>query len=482
MSDQGRASGRSVPGIALFASHWLALLGLGLVITAIVLWACLLPAHLRSGQDNPYIGLATFLVGGVLLLGLILVPIGLLLGRRRLARRLAASLQDKRTPWSRFLVFLVVTSAINVVIASQMSLRVVHGMESRQFCASCHVMTPEARAFDQGPHAGILCVDCHVGEGAAGFLKSKLQGTHQLYMVLTGKVQKPIASAIEAGRMVPSAETCESCHWKSQPAAARVKLIQRYAEDEKNTPETTLLTMNVGGSRMGGIHGAHYGEGITIRFAATDAQRQDIPWVEYTNAKTGEQRVYTVPGTDSASLERLPRVEMQCFDCHNRPAHAFQTPERAVDRALTLGRISTGLPFIKKQGVAILEQSYVTSAAAAESIPAALKAFYEQELPEVARTRAEDVAQAGRVLADIYSRNVFPELGVDWNTYPDNRGHEAFPGCFRCHDDKHVTEAGETITKNCFRCHFPSAVGETNPEVLELLGINRLLKQMEVKD
>jgi nitrate/TMAO reductase-like tetraheme cytochrome c subunit len=482
MSDSQGKPGRVRSGISLFASHWLALAGLGIVITAIVLWACLLPAQLRSGEDNPYIGLATFLVGGVLLLGLILVPFGLMLGRRRLAQRLSDSLHDSRMRWRSLLVFLVVTSAINVVIASQMTLRVVHGMESRQFCSSCHVMTPEARAFDQGPHAGILCVDCHVGDGAAGFLKSKMQGTRQLYLVLTDKVEKPIATAIESGRMVPSAETCEGCHWKDQPAAARMKLIQSYAEDETNTPETTLLTMNVGGARMGGIHGSHHGEGIEIRFAATDAKRQDIPWVEYTNSKTGEHRVYSRPDADAAELAALPRVDMQCFDCHNRPAHAFLLPERAVDRALTLGRMSRSLPFIKQQGVAILKAGYADSAEAAEQIPAALESYYKGQHPELAQERAQAIAEAGAVLADIYSRNVFPELGVDWGTYPDNRGHEDFPGCFRCHDGELATADGEKLTNNCFVCHFPAAVSETEPEVLELLGVNRLLKQLDNKD
>jgi nitrate/TMAO reductase-like tetraheme cytochrome c subunit len=460
----------------------LALTGLGLVLTAVVLWACLLPAQLRHGQDNPYIGLAVFLVGGVLVLGLVLTPIGLMLGRRRLAQRLAASLQDPQTPWRRILVFLVVVSAINIVIASQTTLRVVHGMESQQFCSSCHVMTPETRAFDQGPHAGILCVDCHVGDGALGFLKSKLQGTHQLFAVLTDSVPRPIPTAIESGRMVPSAETCESCHWKSQPAAAKVKLIQTYAEDEANTPHTTLLTMNIGGARMGGIHGAHHGAGVEIRFVATDAQRQEIPWVEYVNSTTGEHRVYTKTGVDAAAFASAPRIAMQCFDCHNRPAHAFLLPDHAVDRALTLGRMSTSLPFLKKQGVEILRAGYASSAEAAAEIPIALESYYRTSHPEVAQARAQDIAQAGQVLADIFSRNVFPELGVDWGTYPDNRGHQHFPGCFRCHGGEHVAADGEELTNNCFRCHFPSAVDENRPEVLELLGVNRLLEQLESKD
>jgi hypothetical protein len=340
-------------------------------------------------------------------------------------------------------------------------------------------MTPEGRAFDQGAHAGILCVDCHVGEGAIGLVQSKLQGSRQLLSVLTGSVEMPIQGAIEAGHMVPSEQTCEGCHWKARPAAASLRLIQRYAQDEANTPETTLLTMNVGGRLMGGIHGAHHGEGIEIRFVATDARRQEIPLVEYRNSATGEERTYVKAGVDAAALESQPRITMQCFDCHNRAAHAFQPPDQAVDRAMMLGRISARLPFLKKKAMEILKAPYASSAAAATEIPAALTASYGSEQPEVSREHAADIAQAGEVLADIYSRNVFPELGVTWGTYPDNRGHQASPGCFRCHDDEHVTASGDTITQNCFRCHYPAAVGETKPEVLQLLGVDRLLIDLQ---
>ena len=466
--------------IAVFTSHWLAMLGLGLVLTALVMWACLLPARLRSGVENPYIGVVTLVVAGIFALGLLLTPLGLHLGRRRVERRVAAFAEGKRA-LIRLLVFIGVVSVLNLLVASQLTLRAMHGMESRQFCGSCHVMTPESRAFTEGPHAGILCVDCHVGEGAVGLIKSKLQGTHQLISVLTDSVEKPIKSAIEAGLMVPSAETCETCHWKDQPADASLKLIQRYGEDEANTPETTLLTMNIGGSRMGGIHGAHHGEGIEIRFVATDPRRQEIPLVEYENKVSGVSRTYVKTGADAAALAGAPRVTMQCFDCHNRPAHAFQLPDRAVDRALMLGRMSSTLPFLKKKSVEILKAGYPNSAEAAAAIPAALTTFYEAEFPEVSKSRAAEIAEAGTVLADIYSRNVFPEFGVDWGTYPDNRGHEDFPGCFRCHGGDHATESGEKINDNCFKCHHPAAIDETKPEVLELLGVDRLLKGLQKK-
>ena len=80
---RGAAQGAPPPrrsAIAVFTSHWLAMLGLGLVLTAIVMWFCLLPAHLRHGEENPYVGIATAAIGGVLLLGAVLAPIGLFLG------------------------------------------------------------------------------------------------------------------------------------------------------------------------------------------------------------------------------------------------------------------------------------------------------------------------------------------------------------------------------------------------------------------
>ena len=253
------------PVLALFTSHWLAMLGLGLVLTAIVIWLCLFPVHLRRGEDVPYIGVAMSAAGIVLIVGLVITPIGLYLGRRRLARRIAGA-SDAKVMWRRLFVFLLVTSLFNFVIASQTTEQVVHRLESRQFCGSCHVMTPEMRAFDQGPHAAMLCVECHVGNGSVGFVKAKVQGTKQLLNVITDSVEKPIETAIESGKMIPSAETCENCHWKQQPADAKMEFIVHYDDDETNSPETTLLTMNVGGTRMGGIHGAHLREGVEIHF------------------------------------------------------------------------------------------------------------------------------------------------------------------------------------------------------------------------
>ena len=71
-----------------------------------------------------------------------------------------------------------------------------------------------------------------------------------------------------------------------------------------------------------------------------------------------------------------------------------------------------------------------------------------------------------RALQEIYSRNVFPEMKVTWGTYPNNLGHQNFPGCFRCHDDNHKSQAGKTITQDCSACHDLLAMDEEKPQLI----------------
>jgi hypothetical protein len=44
-------------------------------------------------------------------------------------------------------------------------------------------------------------------------------------------------------------------------------------------------------------------------------------------------------------------------------------------------------------------------------------------------------------------------MRVNWEAYPDNIGHKEFPGCFRCHDGKHVTKDGRPTNSSCSVCH-----------------------------
>jgi phospholipase/lecithinase/hemolysin len=164
--------------------------------------------------------------------------------------------------------------------------------------------------------------------------------------------------------------------------------------------------MLVGGGRYGGIHGIHLGPGVHMRYAATDKKRQNIPWVEYRNANKGVTRTYLASDAKPDSVRSLPVFEMQCVDCHNRSAHAFELPDRAVDDALGNGQLPSALPFIKKTGVDLIKADYKTEEEAEQQIPASLASFYRQKYPDAYGKRADEIQAAGQALLAIYKRNV----------------------------------------------------------------------------
>ena len=85
--------------------------------------------------------------------------------------------------------------------------------------------------------------------------------------------------------------------------------------------------------------------------------------------------------------------------------------------------------------------------------------------PEVPATIAE--------VQRIYANSIFPERKADWRVYPNNIGHKDWPGCFRCHDDKHKTSLGQKVrSSDCNSCHIIIAQGKG--EQLETLSAKGL--------
>jgi hypothetical protein len=162
---------------------------------------------------------------------------------------------------------------------------------------------------------------------------------------------------------------------------------------------------------------------------------------------------------------------MDCLDCHNRPAHASELPESAVDKQMSIGRISADLPYIKKKAVEVLKVNYSTRDIAQQSITGEINKFYQTNYPEIDRAQRASVQQSGEEVAAIYLRNIFPDMRVAWGTHPNNLGHMDSPGCFRCHDGSHTSADGQTITNDCSACHQIIVSGETNPKILTDLGM-----------
>jgi hypothetical protein len=296
-------------------------------------------------------------------------------------------------------------------------------------------------------------------------VRSKLTGIGQVVAVIFDTYPRPIPTPVQNLR--PARETCEACHWPQKYGEDRLRVITKFADDEHNTLTKSVLLVKIGGGNGGvGIHGTHLGPGVTIRYAPSDETRQTIPWVEYEGP--GGKRTYATPG---AKTDGLPVREMDCVDCHNRPTHTYELPERGIDRVMSAGQISPALPFAKKKALEILKVNYASREDAAQRIPAAFAKYYQDHYPDIwGQRRAEVTASAQQVLA-VWDRNVFPDMKVTWGAYPNNLGHTDFPGCFRCHDGAHATADKRSITQDCNACHNLLAMDEATPKILGDLGV-----------
>ena len=347
----------SRPTWFVLTRHWLSLAGVALVTTAGISWLFVLPQQIRGHVSNPYIGIIVFLILPIVFfLGLALIPIGVYLSKRRIREGFPDTGYDRRASLHRLAWFFGVLTLVNVFIGTQVTYRAVEHMETPQFCgATCHTMHPEFAAYQNSPHSRVECVECHVAPGAAGWVSSKAAGTRQLIDTVLNTYHRPIPSALESNRLVPARETCENCHWPQAFGGVRLRVFNKYADDETNTRTQTVLMMMIGGGKIAGIHGAHVGPGVHIRYAAPDGARQTIPWVEYRNTTTGAVQTFVSSDSTRDSLKAVRKYDMQCVDCHNRPTHTFDLPDRAMDKAMALGDIAVTLPYIKKKGVEALK-------------------------------------------------------------------------------------------------------------------------------
>jgi hypothetical protein len=447
-------------------------------LTLIAFW---LYDFLLPGPPHPYIGILLFLIlPAIFLLGLLLIPVGVWLKRREL-RAKGESVPsypdiDLASPvLRRGLTLAGLATVANVLIFGTASYRGVSYMDSTQFCGqTCHtVMEPEFTAYQGSAHSHVGCVECHIGPGAGWFVRSKLSGVRQVFAVTFHTYSTPIHAPVKYLR--PARDTCEQCHWPQRFTGDKFVIKTTYKDDEKNTPLTTALLLKVGGRTWQGsvgIHGRHLDEGSRIRYISIDDKRQVIPVVYYTD-DSGKTIEYVSADT-KATPQQLAAGEhrmMDCVDCHNRPTHAFDLPENAVNRQMAGGFISPELPFIRKRAVEALKAEYADRDVARSQIVGDLTNFYRTSYPAIYNSRRAIVQQSAESVAAIYLRNIFPAMKMSWGVHPNNIGHNDYPGCFRCHDGSHTSADGQTISNDCAACHSLLAVEDENPKILSDLGL-----------
>jgi hypothetical protein len=145
------------------SNNWISLTGVVVVTTATVFWLFLLPVTLRGEVTHPYIGILIFLLLPILFIGgLVLIPVGIALGRRR--ERLAGvshesfpAINWQNQAFRRLVIFVGLTTFVNLIITSQLAYGAVNYMDTTTFCGlTCHrVMDPEYTGHHNSPHARV---------------------------------------------------------------------------------------------------------------------------------------------------------------------------------------------------------------------------------------------------------------------------------------------------------------------------------------
>ena len=453
--------------------NWVSITGAILAVFNLATILSLVILHSLFNFGGAYIGLFIYMaLPAFMIFGLILIPIGMRINRRRAKEEELAG-EERNWPILNFnniatrnaSIIFVVGTVFLLIISSVGSYEAFHFTESVEFCGKlCHqVMEPEFVTYHGSSHERVACVECHVGAGATWYVKSKLSGLYQVYSVLAHKFPTPIPTPI--ANLRPAQETCEKCHWPEKFYDRKMKDEHSFLADDSNTEEVIQLQMKTSSKMTSagiekGIH-QHISADVKIEYKTTTNNRQVIPWVRYTNLKTGQSEIYTDSENklSQAKLDSLETRVMDCLDCHNRPSHNYKAPQNFIDKLMSEGKISKTLPGIKKVAMEVLYPEYSTKDSAFMAITSKITDFYQKSYPDLITSRKSEIDNAIVEIQSGYASNIFPFMKANWKSYPNNIGHMEFDGCFRCHNDRHATESGKVISKDCNLCHNIIAQG-----------------------
>ncbi len=440
----------------------LGLLGVGITTISITLMLVGLVIDMLGLFENPYAALATYMIlPAGMIMGLLLIPLAAFL-RRRQWHKFGISKEPLRIDLSdhrhrRFLIGFIALSVVNVAILGVIGYEGYHFTDSPYFCGVvCHqVMEPEYTAYQRSAHSRVACVECHIGPGAEWFVRAKISGLRQVAAVLTDSYNRPIPAPVHELR--PARDTCEHCHWPEKFHGKRVKQFVHFTDDDQLHPEVTDIALHIGGrnSVTGAFEGIHWhvSNNVAVRYLAANEKRTEIARVQVSRPDGSTDEFV------KEDVEVEPTAQwrtMDCIDCHNRPTHVYEEPTEQVDFGLLSKRINPQIAGIREDSLTVLTKAYESREQAKENMVADLLALQRERNPEQAEKFQADIEKAGRYLLDAYLGNVWPGMDIQWGTYKSHLGHQFADegyGCWRCHDEEHVNEAGESITQDCSLCH-----------------------------
>lgn len=457
---------------------------LAAVSALIIVFFMITMTFFEGDATGAYVGIFSYIILPVfLIIGLILIPVGMARRSKRIKREGEDSVVSKivldlsnQSHWNAVGLFILV-SILFLLLTGIGSYKAFHYTESNKFCGTlCHsVMEPEYTAYQESAHSRVTCVECHVGEGAKWYVRSKLSGLYQVYSVTFNKYPTPIETPIHNLR--PARETCEECHWPEKFYSQNLVTEKNYLADSANTEWDIQLKMKIGSEHsalglMEGIHW-HINSDVKIEYIASSDKREYIPWVRFVNRATGDTTLYQDINEplDQEAIDTLEMREMDCLDCHNRPSHQFQPPQKFTDDLIAAGVIPVELPEVKSLAMQVFNYNTFTDRdSGAVLISESVRDFYNTGYPEIADAHPELIDRAIEGFLTGYDKNYFPKMKANWDAYPNHIGHSEFNGCFRCHNGNHESEDGSVISRDCNLCH--TIVGQGSPDNFETSSVD----------
>jgi hypothetical protein len=274
--------------------------------------------------------------------------------------------------------------------------------------------------------------------------------------------------------MAPAREACENCHKPDVFTADKLVEVKNFAHDEYNSATSTFMAVKTGGGtrRQGLGFGIHWHVENPVYFYATDKLQQNIPYIVVENPDGTRTEYFDIEANfDASQITQKDLIQMDCITCHNRTAHLVTSPEETVDILMDRNLVSPQIPEIKRRAVDVLSVSYASENDALDAI-AGLGEFYRTQRSGFYSENTELVDRAVISLQEAYQRTHFPDQKVNWQSHPNNIAHKESPGCFRCHDGKHLTRENESVRLECNLCHSIPVVSEPNT-LTAMLQLNK---------
>ena len=328
-------------------------------------------------------------------------------------------------------------------------------MESAEFCGTtCHTtMEPEYAAYQVSAHARVAACRAMSGRAPARSSNRRSPARGSSGSCSPTTCRRPVPAPVRTMR--PARETCENCHWPEKSHGDKLApdpRIRRRREEHRDRDDAAAARRRrPRRARRRQRHPLAHEHRQPVEFIATDAQRQTIPWVKFTDG-TGNVKEYTVEGTtpETAREGRATGRWTAWIATTGRRTPSSPSPSAPSTPRL---RSATCRATCRSRGAKRWRRSRTDYASRRSRAGAASTRGCARRIARRPTDRRPLLARTIAAVQDIYARNVFPAMKVKWGTYPNNIGHVVFQGCFRCHDDNHKASDGSVIKQDCESCH-----------------------------